>query len=59
MYNFFHLNKQPLRRVLSKKGLQHLIPENLENCLSISVQNYLKKVKAQVCKPFLICKLLI
>ncbi|CAF0781944.1 unnamed protein product [Brachionus calyciflorus] len=37
----------PLRRVLSKKGLQHLIPENLENCLSIQVQSYLKKVKTQ------------
>ena len=32
---------------MSKKGLQHLIAENLENCLSLSVQNYLKKVKNQ------------
>ena len=39
--------KQPLRRVLSKKGLQHLIAENLENCLSVQVQSYLKKVKNQ------------
>lgn len=37
----------PLRRVLSKKGLQHLIAENLENCLSGQVQSYLKKVKTQ------------
>lgn len=37
----------PLRRVLSKKGLQHLIAENLENCLSAQVQSYLKKVKNQ------------
>lgn len=37
----------PLRRVFSKKGLQHLVPENLENCLSIQVQSYLKKIKTQ------------
>jgi integrator complex subunit 6 len=37
----------PLRRVLSKKGLQHLIAENLENCLSVQIQGYLKKVKNQ------------
>lgn len=37
----------PLRRALSKKGLQHLIAENLENCLSGQVQSYLKKVKTQ------------
>lgn len=36
-----------MRRVLSKKGLQHLIPESLENCLSNQVQSYLKKVKTQ------------
>lgn len=36
-----------MRRVLSKKGLQHLIAENLENCLSNQVQSYLKKVKTQ------------
>lgn len=37
----------PLRRVFSKKGLQHLVSENLENCLSIQVQSYLKKIKNQ------------
>lgn len=36
-----------MRRVLSKKGLQHLIAESLENCLSNQVQSYLKKVKTQ------------
>lgn len=33
--------------MLSKKGLQHLIAETLENCLSVQVQSYLKKVKTQ------------
>jgi len=42
----------PLRRVLSKKGLQHLISENLECCLSVQVQTYLKKVKAQAKTAF-------
>ena len=37
----------PLRRVFSKKGLQHLVSESLENCLSIQVQSYLKKIKNQ------------
>jgi hypothetical protein len=41
-----------LRRVLSKKGLQHLIAENLENCLSVQVQSYLKKVKTQAKNSF-------
>lgn len=42
----------PLRRALSKKGLQHLIAENLENCLSFQIQNYLKKVKTQAKHSF-------
>lgn len=42
----------PLRRVLSKKGLQHLIPESLENCLSPAIQSYLKKVKSQAKAQF-------
>jgi integrator complex subunit 6 len=37
----------PLRRVLSKKGLQHLIAENLECCLTVQAQSYLKNVKKQ------------
>jgi hypothetical protein len=50
---FFQI--KPLRRVLAKKGLQHLIPENLENCLSVQVQSYLKKVKTQVWLLFFLC----
>jgi hypothetical protein len=42
----------PLRRVLSKKGLQHLIPESLENCLSPAIQSYLKKIKSQAKAQF-------
>ncbi|KAL1509205.1 hypothetical protein ABEB36_003978 [Hypothenemus hampei] len=42
----------PLRRALTRMGTpvalaQTLIPENSENCLSYSVQNYLKRVKNQ------------
>ncbi|XP_050299133.1 integrator complex subunit 6 isoform X2 [Anthonomus grandis grandis] len=42
----------PLRRALTRMGTpvalaQTLIPENSENCLSFSVQNYLKRVKLQ------------
>ncbi|CAG9761952.1 unnamed protein product [Ceutorhynchus assimilis] len=42
----------PLRRALTRMGTpvalaQTLIPENAENCLSYSVQNYLKRVKNQ------------
>ncbi|XP_066252251.1 integrator complex subunit 6-B [Euwallacea similis] len=42
----------PLRRALTRMGTpvalaQTLIPENTENCLSYSVQNYLKRVKNQ------------
>ena len=45
---------KPLRRVLSKKGLQHLIAENLENFLSAQMQSYLKKVKNQVSSSHLV-----
>lgn len=37
----------PLRRALHRMGAANLIPDNLENYLSYSVLNYLKKLKNQ------------
>lgn len=42
----------PLRRALTRMGMplalaQTLIPENAENCLSFSVNNYIKRLKSQ------------
>lgn len=39
---------QPLRRALQRLGVQNLVPDNLDNCLSYSVVSYLKKLKNQV-----------
>jgi integrator complex subunit 6 len=42
----------PLRRVLTRMGAGNLstslIPETMDNCLSYSVLNYLKRLKNQV-----------
>ncbi len=39
---------QPLRRALARVGVQNLVPDQLDNCLSYSVVSYLKKLKNQV-----------
>ena len=36
---------QPLKRALSRMGIQNLVPDNTENVLSYSVITYLKKLK--------------
>lgn len=43
---FFFL--QPLKRALLRMGAPNLVPESMENYLSYSVLNYLKKLKNQV-----------
>ncbi|CAH1782053.1 unnamed protein product [Owenia fusiformis] len=37
----------PLKRALAKMGAPNLVPDSMENCLSYSVQSYIKKIKAQ------------
>ncbi|XP_022238341.1 integrator complex subunit 6-like [Limulus polyphemus] len=37
----------PLKRALQRMGAPSLVPENMENCLSYSILNYLKRLKNQ------------
>lgn len=37
----------PLRKALSRIGINNLVPDHMENCLSYSVVSYLKKLKNQ------------
>uniref|UniRef100_T1J717 VWFA domain-containing protein n=1 Tax=Strigamia maritima TaxID=126957 RepID=T1J717_STRMM len=37
----------PLKRALVRMGAPNLVPDNMENCLSYSVLNYLKRLKNQ------------
>ena len=47
----------PLRRALTRMGAGNLasslVPETLDNCLSYTVLNYLKRLKNQVCNAHL------
>ncbi|XP_076341730.1 integrator complex subunit 6-like [Tachypleus tridentatus] len=37
----------PLKRALQRMGAPSLVPENMENCLSYSILNYLKRLENQ------------
>lgn len=40
----------PLKRALQRMGAHNLVPDSMENCLSYTVLNYLKRLKNQVPK---------
>uniref|UniRef100_A0A2R5LEQ1 Putative dead box rna helicase n=1 Tax=Ornithodoros turicata TaxID=34597 RepID=A0A2R5LEQ1_9ACAR len=42
----------PLKRALQRMGAPNLVPETMENCLSYSVLNYLKRLKNQAKAEF-------
>lgn len=42
----------PLKRALQRMGAPNLVPDSMENCLSYTVLNYLKRLKNQVLLPF-------
>lgn len=42
----------PLKRALQRMGAPNLVPDNMENCLSYSVLNYLKRLKNQAKSEF-------
>ncbi|XP_076370772.1 integrator complex subunit 6-B-like isoform X1 [Tachypleus tridentatus] len=42
----------PLKRALQRMGAPNLVPESMENCLSYSILNYLKRLKNQAKSEF-------